>query len=209
MDVVKILGQVYEANVFVVKENGQAIIIDSSARLDDVKNAVGNDHVMAVLITHGHFDHVLNCNEYAKVFKCPIYMSENGVETAKSPETNYSKDDENNSHFFIDNFSSFTFLRGDGQLKIGGFMVDYFATPGHSRCGVCYKIGDDLFAGDTLFSNGVGRIDLYGSDKKQMIDSLSKLGKIEFKNLHSGHGPDSDYLRQKRNIEVFRRFLSR
>ena len=100
-------------------------------------------------------------------------------------------------------------LTGDGEIKIGDFEVEYFATPGHSPCCECYKIGDMVFAGDTLFNSGIGRLDLKGASKEDMIKSLEKLSKVEFSTLYSGHGEASDYDRQKRNIAVFTRFLKR
>lgn len=203
MKIQQIIGDFLDANVFLVEKDGQALIVDSGASVDKIKEALGDKKIVGALLTHAHYDHACHCLDYAKDFGCKIYVSERGKEILQDHEKNYSED------FEVKNFSVFQFLKGDGAMRIGDFEVQYFATPGHSPCAICYKIGDDLFAGDTLFSNSIGRTDLYKSDKKEMISSLEKLDKIKFKICHSGHGEDSTFDRQKRNIKVFLRFLQR
>lgn len=199
----KILGQFMDSNIFVLIKDNSALIIDAGAKIEDVKNAVGNAKVQSVLLTHGHFDHCYYANDYAKEFNCPIYMHKAGKEIASDPQKNYGET------FYIDNFDNFKLFDKDFKLNLSPFDVDVITTAGHSPCSVCYKIENLLFAGDTLFSNGIGRIDLIGSDKNDMINSLDKLSRVEFETAFSGHGDDSDYARQKRNIALFKRFLSR
>ncbi len=203
MEIKKILGEFMDSNVFILIKDGSAIIIDAGAKIETVKEAVGNAKVKAVLLTHAHFDHCYYANEYANKFDCPIYMHEAGKEVASDPQKNYGET------FYINNFDNFKLFDKDCLLKLSPFDVDVITTAGHSPCSVCYKIEKHLFTGDTLFSNGIGRTDLIGSSKKAMIASLDKLSRIEFEIAFSGHGDDSDYARQKRNITLFKRFLSR
>lgn len=199
----QVVGDYLDANVFLVEKDGHLVIIDSGASLEKILPFVKGKKVEGVCLTHAHFDHALHCQEYAKEFGCKIYVNEHGKEILQEHEKNYSND------FEIKDFSLFEFIANDGKLRLGNFEIEYFYTPGHSPCAVCYKIDQDLFAGDTLFSNSIGRTDLYKSNKQQMISSLEKLDKINFLHCYSGHGEMSDYARQKRNIKVFIRFLQR
>lgn len=193
----------YDANVFVVKDGGSAVVIDCGARVEDVKKAVGGAKVVAVLLTHGHYDHSEFAEQYAHEFACQVYMHKNAVDTASNVDSAYGEGE------YLKNFDYAKLLSGDGTLSLPPFAIEYFSTPGHSHCSMCFKIGDHLFAGDTLFDNGIGRTDLISSSRADMISSLDKLSRITFTIAHSGHGADSDYNRQSRNIALMKRFLSR
>ena len=66
------------------------------------------------------------------------------------------------------------------------------ATPGHSKGSVCYLCGEHLFAGDTLFYEEIGRVDLFGGSMDEMNASLRRLKALEGDyTVHCGHGPDT------------------
>ena len=204
LEVKTLLGDYLEAHVYVVKKNGQCIIIDSGAGLDKVKAAVGTDKVVGVLLTHGHFDHSCHCNDYAKEFNAKIYANEHIKTTMTDSVAIYSED-----YSTIDDFSHFEFIKGDQNIKLGNFDIACYYCSGHSICCECYVIDNIMFSGDVIFENGIGRTDLKNSDKKQMFESLCKLEKVKFDKVYSGHGGASDYAFQMKNIGVFKRFLSR
>lgn len=205
MQIQRLLGQYLEANVYVLtNDKNESLIIDSGATVQDVKSAVGSSKVVAILLTHGHYDHSAFANEYAKFFDCPIYASNHIKQTMTDGEAIYSED-----HSTINDFSRFVFIEDDQKLKLGGFEIDCFYTPGHSVCCECYLIENNLFAGDVLFNGGIGRTDLKFSSKKQMISSLNKLGSVKFETAFSGHGEQSDYDFQMKNIKIFTKFLTR
>ena len=157
----------------------------------------------AVLLTHGHFDHVFNCLQYAKTFHCPIYINKNAKRVLNDPALNYGE------NFSIKDLTDFVFLEGDGTIDLGEFEIDYFWTPGHSECLNSYLIDDHLFVGDCIFKDGIGRTDLATSNKSQMLESLKKLEKASFEVCHSGHYDDSDFSRMNRNIQIYIKFLGR
>ncbi len=203
MNVESVLGDWYDENTFVVSSGKECLIIDTGAKLEKVLSLIDDKKVVGILLTHGHFDHSLYLKEYADKFACKIYGSDKLEETLRDHTLNQSESWELNQKLDI------VRLEKDGRILIGGFEVEYFASSGHSPCGECYKINDLLFAGDTIFNSGIGRLDLKGSDKNAMIKTIEKMSKVEFKTLYSGHGEESDYNRQKRNIGVFLRFLKR
>ena len=202
MEIKKILG-VYDSNTFVVKKDGCCLIVDSGANFDEVKLAVGDCKVVGVFLTHGHFDHALNALNYANAFGCKVFASDKIIEIISSPKKNYGET------FYVDSFEKFDFLQGDIKLCVDCFNIEVLATPGHTPCSVCYLIDGQLFAGDTVFDGGIGRVDLIGSSKNDMVKSLQKLQTVKFEHCHSGHGQSSNYDRQERNLKAFLRYLTR
>ena len=204
MKINRIVTPYLEANTFVLTKENHALIVDCGAKLEDIKKIVGNNIVDGILLTHGHFDHSRFCIDYAQYFSCKIYADKHITQTMLDKEAIYSEDGE-----IIDDYSNFVFIDGDKHFKIGNFEVDTYYCPGHSICSMCYMIENQLFGGDVLFDKSIGRTDLKFSNKKQMIDSLNKLDELDFSQLHSGHGEDSTLAMQKKNIAIYKRFLTR
>ena len=203
MRVEKIVSNLFESNTFLLFEGDDCLIIDAGVDVKTITSFVGDKRVVGALLTHGHYDHVYNIEEYKQAFNCPIYITKNGLKTAMDKKANYGE------NFSIKNEQYFNVFDNDIKFKCGEFKIQAYLTPGHSPGGVCYLIGEHLFAGDTLFNGGIGRYDLAGSNKEDLIKSLVKLQKIKFDILHSGHGEDSTYLEQQRNINVYMHFLSK
>ncbi len=86
------------------------------------------------------------------------------------------------------------------KIKMDDFTMTFIHTPGHTKGGMCIRIGENLFTGDTLFAGSIGRTDLYSANHSEMIKSLKKLSKYE-DNLvvYPGHGPKSNLKREKIN----------
>ena len=82
-------------------------------------------------------------------------------------------------------------------------MVNVFFTPGHSSDSVCLLIENALFSGDTIFSSGIGRTDLYDSDKNEMKKSLMKIKDIDFNICYPGHDEVTTKLQIDNIIECY------
>ncbi len=203
MKVIKLISKYLDSNTFILVKGKSALIVDSAVDTEKVKEAVGDLKVEGILLTHGHYDHSLNANEYAQTFSAKVYINKNAKETLKNPELNYGK------IFKIDDFSKFEFIDGDGKLKLGNFKVEYFHTPGHSSCLNSYLIEESLFVGDCIFRDGIGRTDLLTSNKEDMIESLKKLEKLTYSMCYSGHYEDSSFERMNKNIKLYIKFFSR
>ena len=132
----------------------------------------------AILLTHGHFDHVGGVKQLAAETGCDVYIC---AEELKQP-LRYS----DGLHY------THTVEDGD-TLELAGLTLQVLHTPGHTPGCVCYLCGDTLFSGDTLFAGTCGRTDLPGGDHKTILASLKRLANLEgnFKVL-PGHGPASD-----------------
>lgn len=204
MIVKKIVSNLLRSNTFIIENDENAILIDCGCDLQKVKENIGDKKVVAIFLTHGHYDHSFYCKDYAREFNVPIYASEFIKETLMDPKANYS-----DGQFSLKDFNEFVFLKNDQDFHVGNFEVKSFWSPGHSKCCQVYLIEGLMFAGDVLFENCVGRVDLIGSSKKDMLKTLDKLENISFKKLYSGHGDESNCLTQQKNIKLFKRFLSR
>lgn len=204
MKITQILGEIYDANVFVVEKDGNVLIIDSGASVDKIKDATTGKNVLAILLTHGHYDHSVHANDYAEAFDCPIYADINITKTMLDSQAIYSESGE-----IIEDFSNFKFLEGDTKLKLENFDIDSYYCPGHSICSQVYVIDGIMFPGDVLFERSIGRTDLKFGNKKEMYDSLCKLENVAFEEIYSGHGEKTSYAEQQKNIRVYKRFLTR
>lgn len=204
MEVIKILGDIYDSNVYIITKDDSCIIIDSGANLNKIKPFLKGKDILGVLLTHGHYDHSIYCNDYAKEFNCKIYANENIKMTMSDGEAIYSEDNS-----VINDFSNFVFLAGDEEIKLGEFDIKYYYCPGHSICSDVFIIDNQMFSGDVLFERAIGRTDLKFSNKDEMYNSLCKLEGLKFENVYSGHGEKSDYTSQMKNIGIFKRFLNR
>ena len=169
--VIKIPVGKISANCYVVftTNSSDAIVIDPGDEYLKIENALieNNLYAKAVLITHGHFDHIGALSEFAK-YKIPIYIHQLDADKLTT---------DNN----LGNMFRITVKRCNANMLFGGekfsFSVaglDILAlhTPGHSKGSVCYLIENCLFTGDTLFKNGYGRTDFYDGDFNELKNSL-------------------------------------
>lgn len=202
MLVEKVVSKLLDSNTFVVSNGADALIVDAGCSIDQIKSFIRGKHVLGVLLTHAHYDHAMYAVQYASEFGCKIYASSASQEYFKDSAKNYGP-------LKIDDFKDFCFFSKDQDFNFGSINVKALLTPGHSKCGVCYLIKDVLFAGDLVFKKGIGRTDLYGGSKLQMLESLKRVSAINFNFLQSGHGDESTREEQSRNLKTFIKFLSR
>ena len=203
MTIEKILSNYLESNMYVLGKDDQVLFIDAGCEVDRVERVVGERKVQGILLTHGHYDHAIFARECAEKFGTKVYCMKEAFEILADSEANYSE-----GHLVIDDFSNFVAIE-EGKLTLGNFEIQVYKTPGHTKDSAGYLIEGNYFAGDTLFDEGVGRTDLISSDKAQMVESLEKIEEIPFEMVYCGHGESSKRKQQKRNIKVFKKFLTR
>ena len=200
----RVVSKYIKSNVFVVGNERVCVIVDAAAELDDVKNAVGKRRVLGVFLTHGHYDHCLFANVYAKCFSCKVYASEKIKAYLQNPDYNYS-----DGKFKIEDFSAFEFLSGEGEVDLKEMKVRFHQLGGHSKSDMCFFVGDEIFVGDVLLGRDMGRTDLYGGDKEEMKKSLQYLLDVNYSIMHAGHGADNDKPIQDKVAKLWLRFLNR
>ena len=170
-----ILGPVYTNCYFLKnKETGEIIIIDPSDCEDKIYNKVNEmqGKPVAILLTHGHFDHILAVGKVKEKYNIPVYACRQEEEMLREPSLNmtssYGRDCSVTADILLDDLQVF---------EAAGFMVQMIHTPGHTKGSCCYYIKDEgiLFSGDTLFRGSVGRTDFPGGSTSAIVASLHKL----------------------------------
>ena len=158
----------------------------------------------AVLMTHGHFDHIYAAPEICEYFRIPSYIGEHDDEMAKEPALNCGKNAPGGGQS----------VRADHLLKDNEELhlftdVKVLETPGHTPGGVCFYLPEEqaVFTGDTLFYGTVGRTDLYGGSMENLLQSIAeKLAVLpEETCVYPGHGYPTKIGREK----AFNPFLNR
>ena len=138
----------------------------------------------AVLLTHGHFDHVGGVETIVTKTNCALWMSESDWSQFPGPVI---------AHYFPLANCDFTDVQfcEDGQvISAGGLKFTALSTPGHTTGSMCFICEDTLFSGDTLFARSCGRTDLPGGNWGRMQQSLSRLAGLSGDyNVCPGHGP--------------------
>ncbi|MBQ1757587.1 MAG: MBL fold metallo-hydrolase, partial [Erysipelotrichaceae bacterium] len=127
----------------------------------------------AILLTHGHFDHIGAVDAVRNTFGCPLYDCKDDEDIIVPGKIS------SRENMGVCVSSEISWLEGN-ELKAGDFDIRIFYTPGHTPGSVMYVIENNLFSGDTLFNESVGRTDLYGGSYSQLKQSLKVVETLPF-----------------------------
>ncbi len=152
-------------NTYVLVSGNDAIVIDPASKPEKMIEKLGDLDLKAVLLTHGHFDHIKACDGLYEKYHCPIYLHEDDEELARDK---YSGAD----FGLVSYISCKTLPLKEGKMKIGPFEFEVIFTPGHTPGSVIFVFDHYIFSGDTLFRGSVGRTDLKGGDARTLKESL-------------------------------------
>ena len=178
------------SNTYILYSEKEAIVIDPSDTGESVINFLKkrNLTLLAILLTHGHFDHIRGVNRLLKDFDVPIYVHNEDEQMLKDPYINCSFDE----NVVVDKSPV---LVNDGDVLSFPFCeIKVIHTPFHTRGSVCYYLKDNnvLFSGDTLFKMSVGRDDLPNSCPNKRSESLKKIKSLPgVTKIYPGHGSNS------------------
>lgn len=188
-------------NSYIIYKDEKAIVIDPTGDVNVLINALDGYELVAIVLTHGHFDHVAGVNKIMDKFNCPIYIHELDMEIAKK-ETTLSK--QFNCEVIDKKYPLLKLIPGKFVIDIFEFEVHH--TPGHSSGCVLIEYKDSLFTGDTLFQNSIGRTDLETSNYQDMKESLKYIKSFtkDYK-VYPGHSGISTLNTEKENNPFLRR----
>ena len=195
MEVHRLILGCLQTNCYFICNNGEAIVIDPALNYKKIlkKAEEYNVKIKAILLTHGHFDHVGAVKDLQKL-GIRVYLSR---EDGKIMQ-------ENSTNFFVQTHKNFipdVLLEDDDIINLIGLEIKVILTPGHTKGSCCFLCGDYLFSGDTLLKWSYGRVDLYSGNMEDMKNSLKKLFGLN-KNyiVLPGHGQDTLLLEEKINL---------
>ena len=162
----------------------ECIVIDPGDEAARIRNAAGDRSVAAILLTHGHFDHIGAVSDlmetdtrlFIHALDAPMLSDPDlnaGLGLMGVPVTAPEPTD---------------LVREGDELNLAGLKITVLHTPGHTPGSVCYEIENELFTGDTMFEHGWGRTDLPGGSEHDMYTSLRRLMPLARKMpIHAGH----------------------
>ena len=172
----------FSANCYLVtdEETGESLLVDPGSygeRQKDFIKSQGVESLKYILLTHGHFDHMIGVERFRSAFGGEVVVHEKDQDKLSSADGSLYSRFEREITFA--SASADIIVKDGDSLPFGSGEIRVIHTPGHSKGSVCYQIQDALFTGDTLFRGSIGRVDFYDSDETEMIASLKKLNAIE------------------------------
>lgn len=200
MEISTIKATIIKTNNYLVSQDKTCVLIECSLTEEQLKAALGDRKLSAILLTHGHWDHFLTAEKIGNNFKVPIYCTKECAQ--KIIDSQYTTLKVARKVNIDTNNLEFHFIENNEVLEFGKLSFKVLFTQGHSDCGVCYQADDVLFTGDTLFRNAFGRTDLPTGDADALLNSLKKLGEMpEGTCVMPGHGTSTTIRAEKKMID--------
>lgn len=184
-------------------ENGHLAVVDpgeEASRLWAHITALGGT-VEAILLTHVHFDHILAVRELQEKCGAPLLVHEADAEALSDPARSLIP-----PYNLPYPLKADRLLHDGDTVAVGDMMLEVLHTPGHTPGSCCYRCGDVLASGDTLFAGSIGRTDLPGGDTATMFRTLRRLAELpDSLRILPGHGEETTLARER----LYNPFLTR
>ena len=180
----------YMTNCYILRQeaSSKCLIIDPGYEAGRILSVLQQKQLEpeAILLTHGHFDHVGAVQDLAAETDCDVYISE--ADLSLPPMIT------NGKLYYTHTYPV------SGTLNLAGLTIRVLPTPGHTPGSVCLLVGDTMFAGDTLFQGSCGRTDLPGGSWEQIAASLKTLAALpgDYR-VFPGHGGETTLDRERQS----------
>lgn len=176
------------ANCYLLSSDNSAIVIDPGKYSKQAEDFLleNSSKKRIILLTHAHFDHIGGADLLRKNTDTKIAIGEFDAPALKDGAVNLS----DAFHAHVAPFDADILLKDGEMLKIGDTEVTVIHTPGHTVGGVCFYINGELFSGDTLFYESIGRTDFPGGSFGELNNTIMKLytGFDDETIIYPGHG---------------------
>ncbi len=199
MEFFKIPTGMYAANCYIIYSEitGDGIVVDPGGDIEIILGKIeeNNLSIKYIVLTHGHGDHLGGAKKLKEKLNVPVLVHEEDEELVKDANKNLS--------IIMDfgpvDFNPDILLKDGDAIEFGDLKAKVIHTPGHTRGGICLKINNHLFTGDTLFKGSIGRTDLLGGDYDNIINSIKEKILVLDDDIivMPGHGESSTILEEK------------
>ena len=178
-------------------DGGEGVVIDpgADAPLLMEKIRAHNLRIREILLTHGHFDHILALDELREATGAGLAVHSADAVMLSDGRKSYALPFAGRTRPFMPP----TRLLSDGdEIICDGVRLFVMHTPGHTPGSVCFAGEGEIFTGDTLFAGSVGRCDLWGGDETTLLFSLDRFSSFpDNTRIFSGHGNSTTLLRER------------
>ena len=188
MKIVPVATESFGANTYLIVHQNEALVVDPAVTSGAILEAIRAEdaHPIGILLTHGHFDHILSMDPLRQAYPMTVSIHEADEELLADGKKNAFS-------LFFHRERAFgkadRLLRDGDRIPLGNTYVQVIHTPGHTPGSVCYLCGNALLTGDTLFADTYGRCDLWGGSEAQMSASLASLSHLDPRlTVYPGHG---------------------
>lgn len=192
---------IYGANCYLVgsQDSKEAAIIDPGAEFNKIDNKINELGLKPkmVILTHYHGDHIGAVQEFIDKYGTKVYIHKDDAHALNNSSMNLTK-----SMFGKDMAIKADQELSDGdEINLGELKFEIIHTPGHTKGGICIKVGNIMMTGDTLFKSSIGRTDFPGGSYEEIIKSIKeKIFKYDDNTLiYPGHMSPSTIKMEKRN----------
>ncbi len=188
-------------------ENDEGFLVDpgyslNNGLIDHIKKL--NKNIKAILITHGHYDHIYALKDVLEFYKdAKVYILRDEFEFLSDPSLNLSNVVEDDLKIETISFvpQNIELLNDGDEINVAGFNIKVIATPFHTKGSCCYYLEKEkaIFTGDTLFYTTIGRSDLPTGSNRTISSSLKKLINLPDNiKVYPGHGVVTSLDREKK-----------
>lgn len=185
-----ICGPLQENCYIIYNKENKCVIIDPGYEFEKISKNIDSKNLepLYILLTHGHIDHIGAVSELKERYSINVYIHERDKYMLENLNVE-------RAHLYGMNVKSTKVdhtVKDNDKIAFGDKFIEVIETPGHTGGGICYKFGNLLFSGDTLFQGSIGRYDFPESSGLELMESLKKLKKLPPNTIVlPGHGPET------------------
>ncbi|MFY9379820.1 MAG: MBL fold metallo-hydrolase [Acutalibacteraceae bacterium] len=209
MKITKIELEPFSTNCYILIDDNtkKAAIIDPAICSQELLNHIKSSDISEIeyiLLTHGHFDHILGVADLKGIYKnAKVAIHSLDADSLSNPKKSLAKSIVGDLQKPV---NADIILNDNDKINLGDLSIEVLHTPGHTPGSVCFLCGDTMFSGDTLFCKTVGRTDFEGGSMDDMLKSVNRLGNLKGDyNVFPGHSEKTTLDEERKHNRYMRK----